>query len=77
MSIEEFGNAEESWFTELLGLQHGIPSRDAFGDVFTTIDSTQFSDCFSNWVSDLTHLTEGDVIAIDDKYLRRSTIVWF
>ena len=23
------------------------------------------------------NLTEGDVIAIDDKYLRRSTIVWF
>ena len=70
MSIEEFGNAEESWFTELLGLQHGIPSHDTFGAVFAAIDSTQFSDCFSSWVSDLTHLTEGDVIAIDGKCLK-------
>ena len=40
VSIEEFGNVKESWFTELLGLQHGIPLHDTFGDVFAAIDST-------------------------------------
>ena len=72
VAIEEFGLAKEEWFTELLGLQHGIPSHDTFGEVYAAIDTDQFSDCFSRWVADLARLTEGEVIAIDGKCLRRS-----
>lgn len=72
VAVEEFGNAKKAWFTELLGLPHGVPSHDTFGDVFAAIDTEQFSLCFSNWVADLVHLTEGEVIAIDGKCLRRS-----
>jgi len=72
VAIEEFGKAKVDWFTELLGLQHGIPAHDTFGDVFAAIDSKQYSECFTNWVSDLANLTEGEVIAIDGKCLRRS-----
>jgi len=67
VAIEQFGKAKEKWFTQLLGLRHGIPSHDTFGDVFAAIDTEQFSDCFSNWVADLASLTEGEVIAIDGK----------
>ena len=72
VAIEEFGKAKIDWFTKLLGLQHGIPAHDTFGDVFAAIDNEQFGECFSNWVSDLASLTEGEVIAIDGKCLRRS-----
>ncbi len=72
VAIEEFGKAKEDWFTEQLGLTHGIPSHDTFGDVFAAIDTEQFSECFSSWVADLARLTEGEVIAIDGKCLRRS-----
>ena len=72
VAIEEFGLAKEEWFTELLGLKHGIPSHDTFGEVYAAIDTDQFSDCFSRWVADLARLTEGEVIAIDGKCLRRS-----
>jgi len=72
VAIEAFGKAKEDWFTEQLGLTHGIPSHDTFGDVFAAIDTEQFSECFSNWVADLAHLTEGEIIAIDGKCLRRS-----
>ena len=72
VAIEEFGHAKEEWFTDLLGLQYGIPSHDTLGDVFAAIDSEQFSECFSNWVTDLTNLTDGEVIAIDGKCIRRS-----
>ena len=72
MAIEEFGKARIEWFTKFLGLQHGIPAHDTFGDVFAAIDNEQFGECFSNWVSDLASLTEGEVIAIDGKCLRRS-----
>ena len=67
VAIEEFGRAEEEWFTELLGLKH-----DPFGEVYAAIDTDPFSDCFSRWVADLSRITEGEVIAIDGKCLRRS-----
>jgi len=72
VAIEEFGLAKEEWFTQLLGLEHGIPSHDTFGEVYAAIDAGQFSDCFSRWVADLASLTKGEVIAIDGKCLRRS-----
>jgi predicted transposase YbfD/YdcC len=72
VAIEEFGLAKEKWFTELLGLENGIPSHDTFGEVYAAIDTDQFSVCFSRWVADLANLTEGEVIAIDGKCLRRS-----
>ena len=72
VAIEEFGKSKKAWFTELLGLRHGIPSHDTFGEVFMAIDTEQFSECFSNWVCDLVHLSDGEVIAIDGKCIRRS-----
>lgn len=72
VAVEQFGKAKESWFTEQLGLVNGIPSHDTFGDVFAAIDTEQFSTCFSSWVADLSSLSDGEVIAIDGKTLRRS-----
>ena len=70
--MEQFGKAKEAWLTEQLGLQHGIPSHDTFGDVFAAIDTDHFSRCFSLWVADLAQLSQGEVIAIDGKTLRSS-----
>jgi len=70
--IEEFGKAKEEWFTEQLGLKHGIPSHDTFGTVFAALDTEQFSHCFSRWVLDIVELSKGEVIAIDGKTVRRS-----
>jgi len=46
-------------------LENGIPSHDTLGDVFAVIDTEQFSQCFSNWVADLSNLSKEDIIAID------------
>ena len=72
VAIEQFGKAKEPWFTEQLNLAHGIPSHDTLDDVFAVIDTEQFSECFSNWVTDLSNLVAEDIIAIDGKCLRRS-----
>lgn len=72
VAIERFGKAKEAWFTEQLNLEHGIPSHDTLGDVFAAIDTEAFSECFSNWVTDLATFVEEDIIAIDGKCLRRS-----
>lgn len=70
--IEQFGKAKVDWFTQQLGLENGIPSHDTFGYVFAALDPVSFSECFSRWVADLAQLTQGEVIAIDGKTLRRS-----
>jgi len=72
VSIETFGKAKEAWFTKVLSLKNGIPSHDTFGYVFSVIDIEEFSRCFSRWVADLCELSDGEIINIDGKCLRRS-----
>jgi len=72
VAIETFGKAKKDWFTQLLNLEHGIPSHDTFGNVFAAIDTQKFSEAFSRWVADLAQLTPNQVIAIDGKCLRGS-----
>ncbi len=72
VAIETFGKAKKDWFTQLLNLEHGIPSHDTFGNVFAAIETQKFSQAFSRWVADLAQLTPDQVIAIDGKCLRGS-----
>jgi hypothetical protein len=72
VSIEEYGNAKLDWFRKLLELPNGIPSHDTFGRVFGKLDPDQFHTCFTNWILAVSEITEGQVIAIDGKTLRRS-----
>jgi len=72
VAIETFGKAKEAWFTEVLSLKNGIPSHDTFGYVFSVIDTEVFSRCFSRWVADLCELSNGEIVSIDGKCLRRS-----
>lgn len=70
--IEEFGKAKIDWLREFLELPHGIPSHDTFGDVFARLCPKQFKECFLTWVRAVFEVTQGQVIAIDGKRLRRS-----
>lgn len=72
VEIEHFGRAKQDWFARFLDLPHGIPSHDTFGRVFARLDPTQFEACFLGWVQTLMHQTDGQVVAIDSKTLRRS-----
>ncbi len=47
VAIERFGKAKETWLTELLDLEFGIPSHDTLDDVFAAIDVEHFTECFS------------------------------
>ena len=71
VEIEEFGNARLEWLSRFLRLPHGIPSHDTFGRVFGRLDPDQFGACFMNWVQSVAELTQGEVVAIDGKTLRR------
>jgi predicted transposase YbfD/YdcC len=70
--IQLFGNAKKEWFSTWLELPGGIPSHDTFGRVFQLLDPEEFEARFSEWVNMVTDLSDGDIIAIDGKTLRRS-----
>ena len=70
--VELFGRSKHDWLRHFLALPNGIPSHDTFGRVFSRIDPGQFQRCFTDWVRGVSELTQGQVIAIDGKTLRRS-----
>jgi predicted transposase YbfD/YdcC len=70
--IELFGEAKEEWLKGFLALPHGIPSHDTFRRVFAILNTEQFRTCFVEWIQAVDKLTEGQVVAVDGKTLRRS-----
>jgi predicted transposase YbfD/YdcC len=72
IQIEAFGRAKEEWLRKFLELPHGIPSHDTFGRVFCLLRPEEFRQCFLNWIQAVAEITQGNVIAIDGKTLRRS-----
>ena len=72
VEVEEFGRAREEWLARMLGLPNGIPSHDTFGRVYALLDAGQVEVCFLNWVQELHQLTQGQLLAIDGKTVRRS-----
>jgi len=54
-----------------LDLEHGIPSHDTFCDVLNRLKPNEFSQAFTQWVSQLGHLQD-DIVSIDGKTMRRT-----
>lgn len=72
VELAEFGEIKKDWFKEFLELPNGIPSHDTFGRFYAALDPEEFSRCFARWVQAISEVTEGEVIAVDGKTLRRS-----
>lgn len=70
--VAMFGRTRQEWFRTFLELPHGIPSHDTFGRIFARLDPEEFERCFLNWIDHLTESTEGRLVAVDGKTLRRS-----
>ena len=70
--VEAFGLAKEAWLRTWLELPGGIPSHDTFGRVFARLNPQEFESRFMEWVQAVSHLTQGQVIAVDGKTVRRS-----
>jgi len=71
-AMEAFGKAKEKWFRTFLELPSGIPSHDTFWRVLGALDPEQFQACFLSWMSAISTQTEGEIVALDGKQLRRS-----
>lgn len=70
--VEEFGKAKRAWLETFLELPNGIPSHDTLGRVFARLNPQEFEQCFREWVQAVNLLTQGEVVAVDGKTLRRS-----
>jgi predicted transposase YbfD/YdcC len=72
VDIAAFGHAKRDWLASFLTLPNGIPSHDTFGRVFAALDPAQVEAGFRSWVATVAQLTDGGVVAVDGKQLRRS-----
>jgi predicted transposase YbfD/YdcC len=72
VEVAAYGANKEDWLRTFLELPNGIPSHDTFGRVFSLLDPAAFQRGFLTWVSALVQATDGRLVAIDGKTLRRS-----
>ena len=70
--MEEFGLAKEAWLRQFLELKNGIPSHDTFNRVLQRLRPKEFQACLLTWIHSVAALSDGDIVAIDGKTLRRS-----
>ena len=72
VAIAEFGRSKRKFLEKFLDLSAGIPSHDRFNAIFRSLKPAEFETCLLNWIVALHEVTDGQVVAIDGKTLRRS-----
>jgi len=72
VSIAEYGEKKKKWLAQFLDLSAGIPSHDRFNAILGALNPAEFEKCLLSWITALHEITEGQLVAIDGKMLRRS-----
>jgi predicted transposase YbfD/YdcC len=72
VGIEQFARSKEAWLKTFLDLPNGVPSHDTLGRVFAMLEPKALAEAFRSWMAEVAKLTDGGVVAIDGKTLRRS-----
>ena len=72
VAIAKFGETRRRWLARFLNLSSGIPSHDRFNAILGAIKPAEFEKALLSWITQLQKITDGQVIAIDGKTLRRS-----
>lgn len=72
VAMAKFGHTKQSWLARFLDLTSGIPSHDRFNAILAAIQPAEFEKCLLGWITALHDISDGQVIAIDGKTLRRS-----
>lgn len=71
-SIKDFGDIKLNWLRQFLPYEEGIPVDDTIARVMRRLDTKAFQSCFMRWMQAVSSTTNGDIVAIDGKRLRRS-----
>jgi predicted transposase YbfD/YdcC len=70
--VERFAKSKREWFLRFISLEHGVPSHDTFGRIFSVLDTGEFLGAMHHWVDAFAGSLRGRGIAIDGKTLRGS-----
>lgn len=70
--IKDFGEMTLSWLRKFLPYTEGIPVDDTLARVMRKLNTKAFQGCFLSWMRAVSEATEGDIVAIDGKTVRRS-----
>jgi len=73
IEIAEFAKYKRDWITKYVPLPPGkTPSHDIFGDLYSALSPDKFCECFIQWVSQVSNISEGELVVVDGKRLRGS-----
>ncbi len=72
VAIAKYARTKKTWFAKFLDLSTGIPSHDRFNAILASIKPAEFEKALLNWITSLQEITDGQIVAIDGKTLRRS-----
>lgn len=70
--LEDFVRVKFDFFKSFLDLEHGVPSADTFRRVLGRLDPQAFEERFQQWMRSVAELSQGKLVAVDGKSLRRS-----
>src|SRR5580700_3229443 len=70
--IEDFGEDKKEWISQYVVVGDTMPSHDTLSDFFKRLDPDAFTSVFIEWTQAICSLTEGEVVALDGKTVRRS-----
>lgn len=71
-AIEEVGKNKLPLLKKYGYFHYGVPVHDTIARIISSIEPEQFQSCFINWMNAAELDTNGEVIAIDGKTVRRS-----
>lgn len=71
-AIEVFGRSQLDWLRKYCPFKNGIPSHDTLNRIFSALDPDIFSEKFILWTRKISDLSQGEIVAIDGKTMRRS-----
>jgi len=72
VAIADWAESKKDWLAKFLDMSEGVPSHDRFNAILAAIKPPEFEKCLLSWINALHEFTEGQVVAIDGKTLRRS-----
>jgi predicted transposase YbfD/YdcC len=72
VAIAEWARMRRRWLAKFLDLSTGIPSHDRFNAILGAIKPAEFEKCLLSWITALHEVSDGQIVAIDGKTLRRS-----
>ena len=72
VAIAEFGRRKKKFLERFLDLRARVPSEHRCNAISRALQPAQFEKYLLSWITALHEITDGQVIAIDGKTLRRS-----